>query len=87
MFIMPTVGRKVNSNLIPSILGKLSENQPANDVLQRKSKSYGEMDIANFLFQNGIRYEYERPYEKRYPYARAFTISSGFLSSGLPFIY
>lgn len=26
-------------------------------------KSYGEMDIANFLFQNGIAYEYEREYE------------------------
>lgn len=26
-------------------------------------KSYGEMDIANFLFINGIRYEYEKAYE------------------------
>lgn len=26
-------------------------------------KSYGEMDIANFLFQNGISYEYEKEYE------------------------
>ena len=26
-------------------------------------KSYGEMDIANFLAQNGIRYIYEHPYE------------------------
>lgn len=26
-------------------------------------KSYGEMDIANFLFQNGIAYEYEKEYE------------------------
>lgn len=26
-------------------------------------KSYGEMDIANFLFQNGIKYEYEKEYE------------------------
>lgn len=25
-------------------------------------KSYGEMDIANFLFQNGIQYIYEMPY-------------------------
>lgn len=25
-------------------------------------KSYGEMDIANFLFQNGIKYIYEAPY-------------------------
>ena len=27
-----------------------------------KVKSYGEMDIANFLFQNGIAYEYEKEY-------------------------
>ena len=26
-------------------------------------KSYGEMDIANFLYQNGIAYEYEKEYE------------------------
>ena len=26
-------------------------------------KSYGEMDIANFLFRNGISYEYEKEYE------------------------
>lgn len=26
-------------------------------------KSYGEMDIANFLLQNGIRYIYENPYK------------------------
>lgn len=26
-------------------------------------KSYGELDIANFLNQNGIIYEYEKPYE------------------------
>lgn len=26
-------------------------------------KSYGEMDIANFLMQNGIQYIYEHPYE------------------------
>lgn len=28
-----------------------------------KVKSYGEMDIANFLYQNGIAYEYEKEYE------------------------
>ena len=27
-------------------------------------KSYGEMDIANFLYQNGIAYEYEKEYEQ-----------------------
>lgn len=28
-----------------------------------KVKSYGEMDIANFLFENGIKYIYEHPYK------------------------
>lgn len=40
----------------------LSMNPPTtinNEVV----KSYGEMDIANFLNQNGIRYIYECPYE------------------------
>ena len=26
-------------------------------------KSYGEMDIANFLYENGVQYIYEQPYE------------------------
>ncbi len=34
-------------------------------TLKRESvKSYGELDIANFLNQNSIAYEYEKPYEK-----------------------
>lgn len=40
----------------------LTQNPPTtinNEVV----KSYGEMDIANFLAQNGIRYIYEHPYE------------------------
>ncbi len=40
----------------------LSMNPPTtinNEVV----KSYGEMDIANFLTQNGIRYIYEHPYK------------------------
>lgn len=28
-----------------------------------KVKSYGEMDIANFLFRNGVKYVYEKEYE------------------------
>lgn len=40
----------------------IRENRPI--TLNRESvKSYGEMDIANFLTQNGIRYIYEHPYE------------------------
>lgn len=40
----------------------LSMNPPTtinNEIV----KSYGEMDIANFLVQNGIRYIYEQPYK------------------------
>lgn len=36
---------------------------PPTTVNKETVKSYGEMDIANFLMQNGIRYEYEKPYE------------------------
>lgn len=40
----------------------LSTNPPAT-LKGDKVKSYGEMDIANFLYQNGITYEYEKEYE------------------------
>lgn len=40
------------------------KTNPPMTYCKERVKSYGEMDIANFLFQNGIRYEYERPYEK-----------------------
>lgn len=36
---------------------------PPTTVNNEIVKSYGEMDIANFLMQNGIRYIYEQPYE------------------------
>lgn len=36
---------------------------PPTTVNNETVKSYGEMDIANFLTQNGIRYLYEHPYE------------------------
>ena len=36
---------------------------PPTTVNNETVKSYGEMDIANFLMQNGIRYIYEHPYE------------------------
>lgn len=44
-------------------------------------KSYGEMDIANYLFRNGIAYEYEKEYEidtrteERYQYYPDFYLS------------
>lgn len=36
---------------------------PPITINNEKVKSYGEMDIANFLVQNGINYIYEQPYE------------------------
>lgn len=36
---------------------------PPTTVNNETVKSYGEMDIANFLAYNGIRYIYEHPYE------------------------
>jgi len=36
---------------------------PPTTIKKEIVKSYGEMDIANFLFQNGINYIYEKPYE------------------------
>lgn len=39
----------------------LSEN-PICTLNQEQVKSYGEMNIANFLLQNGIAYQYEAPY-------------------------
>lgn len=36
---------------------------PPVTVQNEQVKSYGEMDIANFLFQNGVRYEYEANYK------------------------
>lgn len=38
------------------------EINPPITMLNEKVKSYGEMDIANFLCQNGVRYIYEEPY-------------------------
>ena len=39
------------------------ELNPPTTVNNETVKSYGEMDIANFLMQNGIQYIYEHPYE------------------------
>ena len=36
---------------------------PPTTLNNEAVKSYGEMDIANFLIQNGIEYVYEQPYE------------------------
>ena len=35
---------------------------PPKTFLGEKVKSYGEMDVANFLYQNNIRYQYEATY-------------------------
>lgn len=36
---------------------------PPMTIANETVKSYGEMDIANFLMQNGIQYIYEQPYK------------------------
>ncbi len=36
---------------------------PPTTINNEAVKSYGEMDIANFLFQNGVQYVYEHPYK------------------------
>lgn len=36
---------------------------PPTTMLHERVKSYGEMDIANFLARNGVSYVYEWPYE------------------------
>ena len=36
---------------------------PPMTIQNESVKSYGEMDIANFLLENGIQYEYEKAYE------------------------
>ena len=38
------------------------KSNPPITLKKEKVKSYGEMDIANFLYQNGIEYIYEKPY-------------------------
>jgi DNA helicase-4 len=38
------------------------QSNPPTTLNGQRVKSYGEMDIANFLSQNGISYEYEQPY-------------------------
>ena len=40
----------------------LRQNPPTT-MLHETVKSYGEMDIANFLYLNSIRYEYEKAYK------------------------
>lgn len=41
----------------------LKKNPPVS-LKQETMKSYGEVEIANFLFLNGIEYEYEAPYKE-----------------------
>jgi len=39
------------------------EDNPPKTINGISVKSYGEMDIANFLWQNQVAFEYERPYK------------------------
>ncbi|MCC8196477.1 MAG: UvrD-helicase domain-containing protein [Ruminococcus sp.] len=36
---------------------------PPTTIKKETVKSYGEMEIANFLYENGVEYKYENPYE------------------------
>ena len=38
------------------------KSNPPITLKKEKVKSYGEMDIANFLYQHGIEYIYEKKY-------------------------
>ena len=42
---------------------KYLNTNPPTTILGEEVKSYGEMEIANFLTQNGIQYEYETEYK------------------------
>lgn len=45
-------------------LGKLTDNRKRHETLKREYvRSQEELIIANYLFTNGIKYEYEKPYE------------------------
>lgn len=39
------------------------KNYPPITIDKTEVKSYGEMDIGNYLFQNNIKYEYEKSYQ------------------------
>lgn len=39
------------------------KSNPPTTINNEIVKSYGEMDIANFLVQNGVKYIYEKPYK------------------------
>ena len=43
-------------------------------------KSLEELTIANFLTENGIKYEYERPYEVQTGHTGTRSVSAGLLS-------
>lgn len=56
--------KKLNFRTLKDRLGKLSGNKDKHETLKNEFvKSNEELVIANYLFTNGINYEYEKPYE------------------------
>ncbi len=56
--------KSFNFRTLKDSLGKLSENTDRHETLKKELvKSHEELVIANYLFINGIAYEYEKPYE------------------------
>lgn len=56
--------KTLNFRTLKNRLSRLSENKEKHETLKNEFvKSNEELVIANYLFINGIRYEYERPYE------------------------
>lgn len=56
--------KTLNFRTLKDCLGKLSVNKDKHETLKNEFvKSNEELVIANYLFINGINYEYEKPYE------------------------
>lgn len=54
-----TLENKFEEDSLKSILSKLKQSKRTHN--DEKVKSPAELEIANFLFENGIKYEYEKP--------------------------
>lgn len=56
--------KTIDYRTLKNRLGKLSSNKDKHETLKNEFvKSNEELVIANYLFTNGINYEYEKPYE------------------------
>lgn len=56
--------KKANYKTLKDRLSQISDNNEKHETIQKEFvKSYEELAIANWLYINGIKYEYERAYE------------------------